>query len=434
MKKRNGAELTKSEIEYLIEGYVGGTIPDYQMSALAMAIYFQGMSKEETLNLTMAMVNSGDTISLKDIPGIKVDKHSTGGVGDTTTLVLAPLVAAAGAPVAKLSGRGLGHTGGTLDKLESIPGFRTEMPVAELVAAVKNCGIAVAGQTGNLVPADKLLYALRDVTATVDSMPLIAGSIMSKKLAAGADALVLDVKSGDGAFLKDRDEAFALARAMVEIGNGAGRETVAVITNMDQPLGYAVGNALEVEEAILTLRGEGPPDLEELCLVLGGWMLVLAGKAPNQEEGRKQLKELIKNGAALRKFKELIKNQNGNDTVTEDLTLLPRAAQKIRVRAEADQYVSRLQAETIGIAAMTLGAGRENKNSQIDPAVGIMIEKKIGDKVKAGETLAIIHAGASTDAKTLASVEEKILSAYSFAEEPVDLPVLIFGSVDQKER
>jgi pyrimidine-nucleoside phosphorylase len=434
MKKRNGAELTKSEIEYLIEGYVGGTIPDYQMSALAMAIYFQGMSKEETLNLTMAMVNSGDTISLKDIPGIKVDKHSTGGVGDTTTLVLAPLVAAAGAPVAKLSGRGLGHTGGTLDKLESIPGFRTEMPVAELVAAVKNCGIAVAGQTGNLVPADKLLYALRDVTATVDSMPLIAGSIMSKKLAAGADALVLDVKSGDGAFLKDRDEAFALARAMVEIGNGAGRETVAVITNMDQPLGYAVGNALEVEEAILTLRGEGPPDLEELCLVLGGWMLVLAGKAPNQEEGRKQLKELIKNGAALRKFKELIKNQNGNDTVTEDLTLLPRAAKKIRVRAEADQYVSRLQAETIGIAAMTLGAGRENKNSQIDPAVGIMIEKKIGDKVKAGETLAIIHAGASTDAKTLASVEEKILSAYSFAEEPVDLPVLIFGSVDQKER
>jgi pyrimidine-nucleoside phosphorylase len=434
MKKRNGAELTKSEIEYLIEGYVGGTIPDYQMSALAMAIYFQGMSKEETLNLTMAMVNSGDTISLKDIPGIKVDKHSTGGVGDTTTLVLAPLVAAAGAPVAKLSGRGLGHTGGTLDKLESIPGFRTEMPVAELVAAVKNCGIAVAGQTGNLVPADKLLYALRDVTATVDSMPLIAGSIMSKKLAAGADALVLDVKSGDGAFLKDRDEAFALARAMVEIGNGAGRETVAVITNMDQPLGYAVGNALEVEEAILTLRGEGPPDLEELCLVLGGWMLVLAGKAPNQEEGRKQLKELIKNGAALRKFKELIKNQNGNDTVTENLTLLPRAAQKIRVRAEADQYVSRLQAETIGIAAMTLGAGRENKNSQIDPAVGIMIEKKIGDKVKAGETLAIIHAGASTDAKTLASVEEKILSAYSFAEEPVDLPVLIFGSVDQKER
>ncbi len=434
LKKRNGAELTKPEIDYLINGYSKGTIPDYQMSALAMAIYFQGMNKEETLNLTMAMVNSGDTISLKDIPGIKVDKHSTGGVGDTTTLVLAPLVAAAGVPVAKLSGRGLGHTGGTLDKLESIPGFRTEMPVAELISAVKNCGIAVAGQTGNLVPADKLLYALRDVTATVDSMPLIAGSIMSKKLAAGADALVLDVKSGDGAFLKDRDEAFTLARAMVEIGNGAGRETVAVITNMDQPLGYAVGNALEVEEAILTLRGEGPPDLEELCLVLGGWMLVLAGKAPDQEQGRAQLKELIENGAALRKFKELIRNQHGNDAVTEDLTLLPRAAQKIRVRSGFDGYVGRLQAEIIGIAAMTLGAGRENKNSQVDPAVGIMIEKKIGDKVKAGETLAIIHAGASTDAKTLAIVEEKILSAYSFTNEPVDLPVLIFGSVDQKER
>lgn len=434
LKKRNGAELTKPEIDYLINGYVESTIPDYQMSALAMAIYFQGMSKEETLNLTMAMVDSGDTISLKDIPGIKVDKHSTGGVGDTTTLVLAPLVAATGAPVAKLSGRGLGHTGGTLDKLESIPGFRTEMPVAELVAAVKNCGVAVAGQTGNLVPADKLLYALRDVTATVDSMPLIAGSIMSKKLAAGADALVLDVKSGDGAFLKDLDEAFSLARAMVEIGNGAGRETVAVITNMDQPLGYAVGNALEVEEAILTLRGEGPPDLEELCLVLGGWMLVLAGKAPDQEQGRAQLKELIENGAALRKFKELIRNQHGNDAVTEDLTLLPRATQKIRVRSGVDGHVGRLQAEIIGVAAMTLGAGRENKDSQIDPAVGITVEKKIGDKVKAGETLAVIHAGASTDTKTLDSVEKMILSAYSFAEEPVDLPVLIFGSVDQKER
>ncbi len=434
LKKRNGAELTKSEIDYLINGYVGATIPDYQMSALAMAIYFQGMNKEETLNLTMAMVNSGDTISLKEIPGIKVDKHSTGGVGDTTTLVLAPLVAAAGAPVAKLSGRGLGHTGGTLDKLESIPGFRTEMPVAELIAAVRNIGVAVAGQTGNLVPADKLLYALRDVTATVDSMPLIAGSIMSKKLAAGADALVLDVKSGDGAFLKDRDEAFALARAMVEIGNGAGRETVAVITNMDQPLGFAVGNALEVEEAILTLRGEGPSDLEELCLVLGGWMLVLAGKAPDQEQGKAQLKELIENGAALRKFKELIRNQHGNDAVTEDLALLPAAAQKIKVRADFDRYVGRLQAEIIGVAAMTLGAGRENKDSLIDPAVGITIAKKVGDKVNAGETLAVIHAGASTDTKTLDSVEKMILSAYSFAEEPVDLPVLIFGSVDQKER
>ncbi|MCJ7806287.1 MAG: thymidine phosphorylase, partial [Clostridia bacterium] len=333
LKKRNGAVLSRVEIEYLVAGYVDGSIPEYQMSALAMAIYFQGMNDEETLNLTMAMVNSGDTISLQEIAGVKVDKHSTGGVGDTTSLVLIPLVAAAGAPVAKLSGRGLGHTGGTLDKLESIPGFRTEMTVADLITAVKSIGVAVAGQTGNLVPADKMLYALRDVTATVDSKPLIAGSIMSKKLAAGADALVLDVKAGDGAFLKSREEAFDLAQAMVEIGNAAGRETVAVVTNMDQPLGRAVGNALEVEEAILTLRGEGPPDLEELCLVLGGWMLCLAGKIPDPEEGKAVLKKLIESGAALRKFKEMIKNQYGDDAVTENLALLPHTTNKINVKA-----------------------------------------------------------------------------------------------------
>ncbi|MFU8795568.1 MAG: pyrimidine-nucleoside phosphorylase, partial [Dethiobacteria bacterium] len=366
IKKRNGFILTKAEIDFLISGYVDGSIPDYQMSALAMAIYFQGMNEEETLHLTMAMVNSGDTISLKKIPGIKVDKHSTGGVGDTTTLVLAPLVAAAGVPVAKLSGRGLGHTGGTLDKLESIPGFSTEMTVKELLAAVKNIGVAVAGQTGNLVPADKMLYALRDVTATVDSMPLIAGSIMSKKLAAGADALVLDVKSGDGAFLKDREQAFKLARAMVNIGNGAGRETVAVVTNMDQPLGRAVGNALEVEEAILTLRGEGPPDLEELCLVLGGWVLCLAGKTDSPVEGKEILKKLIDNGEALRKMKELISNQHGNDAVTENLHLLPHTTNRVKVKAVASGYIKRLKAEAIGVAAMTLGAGREKKDSIID--------------------------------------------------------------------
>lgn len=434
MKKRNGAVLSRAEIEYLITGYVDGSIPDYQMSALAMAICFQGMNDEETLNLTMAMVNSGDTISLQEIAGIKVDKHSTGGVGDTTTLVLIPLVAAAGVPVAKLSGRGLGHTGGTLDKLESIPGFRTEMTVADLIAAVKSIGVAVAGQTGNLVPADKMLYALRDVTATVDSKPLIAGSIMSKKLAAGADALVLDVKAGDGAFLKSREEAFDLAQAMVEIGNGAGRETVAVVTNMDQPLGRAVGNALEVEEAILTLRGEGPPDLEELCLVLGGWMLCLAGKIPDPEEGKAVLKKLIENGAALRKFKEMIKNQYGDDAVTENLALLPHTTNKINVKATGEGYISRLRAEVIGVAAMTLGAGREKKDSIMDPAVGIILEKKAGDRISAGETIAVVHAREEAGADLIASVDEMIRSAYELHDKPVDKPTLVFGSVDMKGR
>jgi pyrimidine-nucleoside phosphorylase len=434
MKKRNGSVLTQAEIEHLVSGYANGRIPDYQMSALAMAIYFQGMNSEETLHLTMAMTNSGETISLQEIPGIKVDKHSTGGVGDTTTLVLAPLVAAAGVPVAKLSGRGLGHTGGTLDKLESIPGFCTEMTVTELITAVKNIGVAVAGQTGNLVPADKKLYALRDVTATVDSMPLIAASIMSKKLAAGADALVLDVKSGDGAFLKDRNDAFELARAMVDIGNGAGRETVAVVTNMDQPLGRAVGNALEVEEAILTLRGEGPSDLEELCLILGGWMLCLAGKSSCPEEGKVILKGLIKNGAALRKFKELIKNQHGDDTVTENISLLPHTVNRFHIGSTGEGYISRLKAESIGIAAMILGAGREKKDSIIDPAVGITLEKKVGDRIRADETLAVIHAREDAQPDLIYSVQEMILSAYEFQNEPLDKSPLVLGSVDQKER
>lgn len=434
LKKRNGFDLNEVEIEYLISGYVEGSIPDYQMSALAMAIFFRGMSSKETLYLTMAMMNSGDTISLKEIPGVKVDKHSTGGVGDTTTLILAPLVSAAGVPVAKLSGRGLGHTGGTLDKLEAIPGFCTEMKVSELISAVKTIGVAVAGQTGNLVPADKMLYALRDVTATVDSMSLIAGSIMSKKLAAGADALVLDVKSGDGAFLKDPEQAFELARTMVDIGNGAGRETVAVVTNMDQPLGRAVGNALEVEEAILTLRGEGPADLEELCLVLGGWMLCLAGKTDNPEEGKEILKNLIINGAALRKMKELITNQHGDASVTENLSILPHTNNRHEVKAEVKGYISRIKAEAIGIAAMTLGAGREKKDSVIDPAVGIIMEKKVGDKVSAGETLALIHAREDEDAEHIRSVEEKILSAYEFQDKSADNPPLVFGSVDQKAR
>lgn len=430
LKKRNGQALNITEIDYLVSGYVGGSIPDYQMSALAMAIYFRGMNDEETLNLTRAMINSGETISLKSIPGIKVDKHSTGGVGDTTTLVLAPLVASAGAPVAKLSGRGLGHTGGTLDKLEAIPGFRTEMSVDDLVAAVKEIGVAVAGQTGNLVPADKMLYALRDVTATVDSMPLIAGSIMSKKLAAGADALVLDVKTGDGAFLKSRGEAFELARSMVSIGNGAGKKTVAIVTYMDQPLGRAVGNALEVEEAILTLQGEGPPDLEELCVFLGGWMLTLSGKCSDPREGREILAEAIKNGKAINKFRELVQKQHGNAAVADDPSLLPSTANRVNVKTSAAGYVRRIKAESIGVAAMTLGAGRENKDSVIDPAVGITVAKKIGDQVKIGETLAVIHAREDASPEMVDAVEEMILSAYELHSEPVEKPDLIYGTVE----
>jgi pyrimidine-nucleoside phosphorylase len=429
LKKRNGFTFNKAEIDYFIDGYVQGDIPDYQISALLMAIYFQGMNAEETLNLTGAMVNSGDTIDLKAIPGIKVDKHSTGGVGDTTTIVLAPLVAAAGAPVAKLSGRGLGHTGGTLDKLESIPGFKTEMSLDDLVAAVSEIGVAVAGQTGNLVPADKLLYALRDVTATVDSMPLIASSIMSKKLASGADALVLDVKTGDGAFLKDQDSAFELARMMVSIGNGAGRKTVALVTNMDQPLGSAVGNALEVREAILTLKGEGPPDLEELCLQLGSWMLTLAGKCAHPDQGRDLLVKAIASGLALDKFKEMVRQQHGNDSVAEDLSLLPQAGKKVEVTAPSDGFVRRLEAEAIGLAAMTLGAGRETKDSVIDPAVGIVLNKKIGDPVQANEKLATIHARADEQAEQLASVQKMIIDAYELQDDKVEKEELILGVV-----
>ena len=430
LKKRNGSTLSKEEIDYLISGYVNGDIPDYQIAALAMAIYFQGMNEEETLHLTMAMMHSGDLIDLKEIPGTKVDKHSTGGVGDTTTLVLAPLVAAAGAPVAKLSGRGLGHTGGTLDKLESIPGFKTEMSVNDLIRAVKQIGVAVAGQTGNLVPADKLLYALRDVTATVDNKSLIAGSIMSKKLAAGADALVLDVKAGDGAFLKTREEAFALAELMVSIGNGAGRKTVALVTNMDQPLGRAVGNALEVKEAILTLRGEGPPDLEELCLQLGGWMLTLAGRSADHEEGREHLKTLISNGSAIEKFKEMIRNQQGNDQVVEHLDLLPSTDYEVAVVTAARGYISNLKAETIGLAAMNLGAGRERKDSVIDPAVGIILEKKVGDQVFPGDPLAKVFFNSQTSDQQITDLKQMIADAFSFQEEKIKKDQLILGFVE----
>ncbi len=432
LKKRNGLTLSKEEIDYLITNYVMGNIPDYQMAALNMAIYFRGLTKEETLNLTLAMMDSGDTVSLKDIPGIKVDKHSTGGVGDTTTLVLAPLVAAAGVPVAKMSGRGLGHTGGTLDKFEAIPGFSTDLTINEMIQAVTHTGVAVVGQTGNLVPADKKLYALRDVTATVDSLPLIASSIMSKKLASGADALVLDVKTGDGAFLKDLDEAIELAKNMVEIGQGAGRETVAVITDMDQPLGKAIGNSLEIEEAILTLRGEGPSDLEELCLVLGGHMLYLAKAVDNVEEGMETLRKLIHNGSGLKKLKELIEAQKGNGNVVDDLTLLPKATNRVSVKSTTSGYIHKIKAESVGIGAMKLGAGRETKDSIIDLSVGLTLEKKVGDQVEIGDEIAIIYTNDDVNSNKVQDAYKMILEAYIINGERIERPKLIKGFVDKQ--
>lgn len=391
-KKRDGKELTTEEINFVIEGYTKGDIPDYQVSAWAMAIYFQDMSERERADLTMAMVNSGDTIDLSAIEGIKVDKHSTGGVGDTTTLVLAPLVAALDIPVAKMSGRGLGHTGGTIDKLESIEGFHVEISKDEFVNLVNTHKIAVIGQTGNLTPADKKLYALRDVTGTVNSIPLIASSIMSKKIAAGSDAIVLDVKTGAGAFMKTAEDAKELAHAMVSIGNNVGRKTMAVISDMSQPLGRAIGNSLEVQEAIDTLRGHGPADLEELCLALGRQMVYLAGKAASLEEAEEQLKEVIRNGKALEKFKEFIANQGGNPAVADDPSLLPQASYQIEVPARQDGVVAEIVADEIGTAAMLLGAGRATKDSEIDLAVGLMLNKKIGDRVQAGESLVTIYA------------------------------------------
>ncbi len=357
-----------------------------------MAIYFQDMNDGERADLTMAMVNSGETIDLSGIDGIKVDKHSTGGVGDTTTLVLAPLVAALDIPVAKMSGRGLGHTGGTIDKLESVPGFHVEITKNEFIDLVNRDKVAVIGQTGNLTPADKKLYALRDVTGTVESIPLIASSIMSKKIAAGADAIVLDVKTGAGAFMKTEKDAEKLAHAMVKIGNNVGRNTMAIISDMSQPLGFAIGNALEVKEAIDTLKGEGPEDLTELVLTLGSQMVVLAKKASTLEEARGKLLEVIKNGKALDKFKLFLKNQGGDSSIVDDPEKLPQAKYKIDVPALKSGFVSNMVADEIGIAAMLLGAGRATKEDKIDLAVGLMLRKKVGDKIEKGETLVTIYA------------------------------------------
>lgn len=407
-KKRDGKSLSKEEIEFFIKGYTEGDIPDYQASSLAMAIFFQDMNEEERAALTMAMINSGDVIDLSKVNGIKVDKHSTGGVGDTTTLVLAPLVAAVGVPVAKMSGRGLGHTGGTIDKLESIDGFHVEISEADFIKLVNEDQVAVIGQTGNLTPADKKLYALRDVTGTVNSIPLIASSIMSKKIAAGADAIVLDVKTGNGAFMKTLEDAEALAHAMVSIGNNVGRNTMAIISDMSQPLGRAIGNALELKEAIDTLNGQGPEDLTELVLTLGSQMVVLAERASTLEEARQLLNEAIENGSALDKFKTFLENQGGDASVVDSPELLPTAEYQIDYKAKSSGVVSELIANEIGVASMMLGAGRQTKEDDIDLSVGIVLNKKVGDNVNEGESLLTIHSNRENVDDVIKKLDESI--------------------------
>ncbi len=428
MKKRNGGALSDEEISYMIENYTKGEIPDYQMSAMMMAIFFQGMTEEETLALTMAMAHSGDMLDLSDMRGIKVDKHSTGGVGDKTSLALTPMVAALGVPVAKMSGRGLGHTGGTIDKLESFEGFSTGISEEQFRENVNHIGISIMGQTADLAPADKKLYALRDVTATVDNMSLIASSIMSKKLAAGADAIVLDVKTGSGAFMKTEEDSFALAREMVRIGNGAGRKTVAVISDMDQPLGYAVGNALEVKEAIDTLKGQGPEDFVELCLTLGSYMVVAANQASTVEEARAKLVAVIENGKALEKLADFIEAQGGSREQVYHPEELPKASIVEDISSPKTGYIEKIICDEIGICSLILGGGRETKESEIDLAVGLVLKKKVGDYVSEGEALAEIHAN---DREKLEVAKQRFLAAYHISDSGVAKKKLIKGIVTE---
>ena len=409
MKKRNGGTLSRDEIFFMIEGYTKGNIPDYQMSAMMMAIYFNGMDEKETAALTMAMAESGDQLDLSGIQGIKVDKHSTGGVGDKTSLALTPMVSACGVKIAKMSGRGLGHTGGTIDKLESFQGFSTSLSEEAFIDQVNRIGISIIGQTKNLAPADKKLYALRDVTATVDNMSLIASSIMSKKLAAGADAIVLDVKTGSGAFMKEEADAMLLAGEMMTIGKNAGRKMMAVISDMDQPLGNAVGNALEVKEAIETLKGHGPADFTELCMILGSCMLMVAEIAENEQQAREMLKEAVDSGKALDKLAELVEAQGGDKRMVYETDLLPKASSITPLLSEKDGYVEKIQCDEVGICSLILGGGRETKESAIDLSVGIVLTKKVGSHVKAGEPLAYIHS--NEEAKRLAC-EERLRKAF----------------------
>lgn len=421
-KKKLGGVLTEQEIKYFVDGFTCGEIPDYQVSALLMAIYFNGMNKEETLALTLEMAKSGDMLDLSKIDGIKVDKHSTGGVGDKTSLVLAPMVASLGIPVAKMSGRGLGHTGGTIDKLDSFPGFSTKLSEEAFINNVNTIKMAIAGQTANLAPADKKLYALRDVTATVDNISLIAGSIMSKKIAAGSNAIVLDVKTGSGAFMREEEDAIALARTMVDIGNGYGRKTVGVVTDMNQPLGNAVGNNLEVIEAINTLKGNGPKDLVEVCLALGTQMVVLAGKAEDEAEARHMLEETITSGEALNRFKAFVDAQGGDSSYVDDVEQFDKASIIETVLATKSGFINHIETEEIGFATMMLGGGRETKDSDIDLTVGFVFEKKLGDKVEVGDVIATVYAN---DINKKKESVERFLNAITIEENKAEVPKLI---------
>lgn len=423
IKKRNGLKLTENDIKFMIEEYNEGKIPDYQMSAMLMAIYFKGMNNSEIRYLTKAMIDSGKIIDLSSIPGIKVDKHSTGGVGDTTTLALAPMVAAAGVKVAKMSGRGLGHTGGTIDKLESIEGFKTELSLDKFIKIVKKVGVSIISSTSDLVPADKKLYALRDVTGTVDSIPLIVSSIMSKKLAAGADAIVLDITTGSGAFMREYKDALKLGKIMVDIGLEFKKEIIGVVSNMDEPLGFAIGNSLEVKEAIEILKNKGPEDLRRLCLVLGSYMLKLGRVTKTYQEGKNKLEKILKSGVALNKFKEMIIAQGGNSGIIDNPELLPLAKHCTKIKANKSGYIQKIDSRLVGESAMLLGAGREEKESKIDLSVGIVLKKKVGNRININEDLADVH---YNDSEKLKEAKKKLLSSFIIGnKKPVKLPLIL---------
>lgn len=425
--KRDGGKLSKEEIDFFVKGYTAGEIPDYQASALCMAIYFRGMDDEETTNLTLAIAASGDKVDLSGINGVKVDKHSTGGVGDKTSLIIAPIVASYGVKVAKMSGRGLGHTGGTIDKLEAIDGYQTSIDKKEFFRIVNEVGVSIIGQSGNLAPADKKLYALRDVTATVDSLPLIVSSIMGKKLAAGADCILLDVKTGSGGFMKTLEDSTKLAKSMVEIGHLAGKKVIALITDMDVPLGKAIGNSLEVIEAVETLRGEGPEDLTEICIDIAANMLYMAGKG-TVKECEALAKKAIADGSALQTLVKMVHAQGGNEKLLLDTSLFKKAAYDYEVKAPRTGYIEHVDTESYGMASLALGAGRAKKEDPIDYSAGITLEKKTGDFVKEGDVIAVLHTNKPESVK---EAEERILKATEISSEPVEKKPIILGRIER---